>query len=192
MGELEQAAFQKKMFEKDRKARLQDVEAYVQEKVWPRVRNRLWSKPTGICDDNWEHRTEFREEISQTFHGLAKSNLLVHVGWQRLCKLCESSPVFPSSARGSIVKGLNLDELLSRSSTLPSAIASGSSASSAPRISDPTEREIRLSRERIAEHVAMVNHMRTIKWLGEVPASHKSDVHAIKRLFLDKYYANRL
>ena len=38
----------------------------------------------------------------------------------------------------------------------------------------------------------MVNHLRTIKWLGEVPASHESDVYAIKHLFEDKYYPKRL
>ena len=192
MGELEQAAFQKKMFENDRKARLLDVETYVQDEVWLRVRNRKWPKPTGIEDNNWKHWTEFCQEITHLFHGVAKDGLLVNVGWQRLCKLCKSSLAFPSSARGSIVKGLNLDEVLSRSPIEPSAFASCSSASSAPRISDPTAEELKLSAQRIAEHASMVTHLRTIKWLGEVPASHESDVYAIKRLFDDQYYPKRL
>ena len=66
VGELEQAAFQRSMFEKERKARLLDVETYVEEEVWQkRIRMREWSKPTGIEDGNWKHFEKFKDEIKK-------------------------------------------------------------------------------------------------------------------------------
>ena len=191
VGELEQAAFQRMMYEKEKKARLLDVETYVEEEVWQkRIRVRNWLMPTGIQDGNWKHWKEFQYMITKEFHGWASHSELIRVGWKRLCELCESSHAFPSSVRGSI-SNERLGEVSSRLPIELSSFASSSSSFSAPCISDPIRRQIRLSCQHYAEHVGVVKNMRSIHWLGEVPASHMNDVHCIKRLFFDKYYANR-